>query len=273
MGNRDYLTEDEVRERCTTAHGGALEVVDFSGYAGVQSSIAIRCTRCGNTWMKRVVNIIHRGAKDGKACPKCSGVVRRTPEQFTSEVAEKTGGAYETLSDFTNTRSRVLFRHAKCGEEFWMKAHNFITLGQRCPVCRRAEGKKASKGEERIERYLIDAGIPYVREMTFIDLLGRNNARLAFDFFLKERKLLIEYDGHQHFAPVKIFGGLEYHERCKKHDAMKTEFARSNDFRLIRIPYTDYTRIEKILDVELRNVQRLGREAVPPSGGEMRDTP
>ena len=62
-------------------------------------------------------------------------------------------------------------------------------------------------------------------------------------------KLLIEYDGIQHFEEVEIFReSLTY---IQKNDDIKNQYCKDNDIKLIRIPYWDYDRIEEILQKEL----------------------
>ena len=60
--------------------------------------------------------------------------------------------------------------------------------------------------------------------------------------------LLIEYDGEHHFDPVPHFGGIETFNQVKKHDNIKTSFAKNNGIRILRIPYTEYEDIESILN-------------------------
>lgn len=62
----------------------------------------------------------------------------------------------------------------------------------------------------------------------------------------------IEYDGEQHFKPVK-FGTQSYedavrkHEYIKKHDEMKNAFCKDNSINLIRIPYYEFEDLEYYL--------------------------
>ena len=75
-------------------------------------------------------------------------------------------------------------------------------------------------------------------QYTFKNLLFR------FDFgILKENGFLshlIEYDGEQHFKPVKAWGGLERYLKQLDVDKRKNEFCEINNIKLIRIPYTKF---------------------------------
>lgn len=65
-----------------------------------------------------------------------------------------------------------------------------------------------------------------------------------FDFYLPNINTCIEYDGEQHFRPVEYFGGEDAFNRQIIYDNVKNEWCRKNGVNLIRIPYTDYDKID-----------------------------
>ena len=56
--------------------------------------------------------------------------------------------------------------------------------------------------------------------------------------------MCIEYDGEQHFMPIKWFGGDEGLENIKIRDGIKNKFCQDNNIKLLRISYKE--------DVELK---------------------
>ena len=62
---------------------------------------------------------------------------------------------------------------------------------------------------------------------------------------------MIEYQGQQHYYPVNIYGGEEKFEIQQEHDRRKREYAKSNGYNLLEIPYYDYDNIEEILNKAL----------------------
>lgn len=93
----------------------------------------------------------------------------------------------------------------------------------------------ASKGSLKIEQLLLNNNIPFEREKTFSDLLGKKNMPLRFDFYLPTYNKLIEYDGIQHFQERNFFRDtlLEIQTR----DIRKNEYCQLHKIPLVRIPY------------------------------------
>ena len=62
---------------------------------------------------------------------------------------------------------------------------------------------------------------------------------LQFDFYLPEYNLCIEYDGKQHFQPIKFFGGIKSFKELIIKDEIKNRFCQENNISLLRISYRD----------------------------------
>jgi len=145
-----------------------------------------------------------------------------------------------------------------------------------CPQCGASRGKqpldrqdcvcnacyaksKGSKGERSISNWLDARGIEFGREIQRDGLKFEHP--LFFDFHLTEFDVYIEYDGVQHFEPVAHFGGEEAFQCTQERDAIKDQYCKDNNIRLIRISYKDYDRIEEILTEELTKLGVLTAKA------------
>jgi hypothetical protein len=108
-----------------------------------------------------------------------------------------------------------------------------------CPKC------NASKGELMIEKILIKNDINYISEKR----ISCNNKSLRFDFYLSNYHVAIEFDGEQHFKPVKVFGGESGLNLAKLNDSYKDMYCRDNGISLLRIYYLDMNRkhIEELI--------------------------
>ena len=67
---------------------------------------------------------------------------------------------------------------------------------------------------------------------------------LRCDFYFPDHKVIIEFDGQQHFEPIR-FGNqteeeaLESHNICVENDKRKNKWAKENDHHMIRIRYDE----------------------------------
>lgn len=119
-----------------------------------------------------------------------------------------------------------------------------------------------SKGEEKIKELLDYGKISYVyNENYFKDLKNPDTDYcLRYDFVIINENnkplYLIEYDGEQHFRPVKAWGGEERFKKQKEADKIKNDYATAHNLPLIRIPYTHYSNLS-LKDLQLETTTFL----------------
>lgn len=103
-----------------------------------------------------------------------------------------------------------------------------------------------------IKKWLDSHNVKYVVQKRFKGC--KDKRTLPFDFYLPERNTCIEYDGEQHYRPVR-FGGISVDDSDKRfeyvkyHDEIKNNYCKSNNIKLIRIPY--FKDVYKELDLLL----------------------
>lgn len=133
------------------------------------------------------------------------------------------------------TSFNFIIKH-KCGYIRKTQYSAFIR-NPKCPLC----NKKISKGELSILEYLNKNNIAYETQVKM------GNTRQTFDF-LVNNKIVIEYNGEQHYKPINIFGGEERFKQQTIYDENKKDFCLKNNLILLIISYKDYNNIETILD-------------------------
>ena len=102
--------------------------------------------------------------------------------------------------------------------------------------------KNTSIGEKVISRILSDNLIYYEKQKEFKDCFNpKTGCKLKFDFYLPDYNCCIEYDGEQHFREVSIF--KETLEDIQYRDSIKNNYCKEHSIRLIRIPYTDFSKL------------------------------
>lgn len=182
-------------------------------------------------------------------CPKCFGNIKRTTEEFKKIVFELEGENYKVLGEYINCATPLKMQHTKCGNEFMVRPDKFTGINQRCPFC-----SNNSIGELKISDFLKKKNIFHITQYRFNDC--RNILSLPFDFAIFEEdklKILIEYDGKQHFIPNEFFGGEIGFERTKQNDSIKNQYCKDNNIPFYRIPYWKLKDIELILNKLIHN--------------------
>jgi hypothetical protein len=179
--------------------------------------------------------------KNGNACPKCSG---RCPEQSEHEfiLLVKSNG-HKLLSEYSGAKNKVLIDFKCNHNQHWIRIDHYKN-GVGCPVC------NESKGEKRIRKWLEDNKFYFIAQKEFDGLIGTGGGNLSYDFYLPKLNILIEYQGEFHDGKANDYvkENLEYQ---REHDKRKREYAKQKNIRLLEIWYSDYEKIEIILNESL----------------------
>lgn len=210
-------------------------------YIDNKTKIEIHHKKCGYKYPVRPDIFLNGKGR----CPICTPGARLTHEEYLIRFNKRSQGEYELLTAYRNAEELVCIYHKKCNETYWAKPYRFTAqIRSGCPHC------KESKGERRVRTYLKKHKIKFEPQFKFDDC--KNVHPLPFDFavFDENDKLLtlIEYDGKQHTKPYKYFGGMSSFLETKKKDKIRNEYCKKNGIPLLRINYTDFHRIEEILD-------------------------
>jgi hypothetical protein len=97
-------------------------------------------------------------------------------------------------------------------------------------------------GQTRFRQILTNLNIPFHPEKVFHGCLWR------FDFELTDLKILIEFDGQQHFKTGLWRPTLEDLEDGQQRDRDKLELALENGYRMIRFDYTWAVKEEELIE-------------------------
>ncbi|MEI4282504.1 hypothetical protein [Tetragenococcus halophilus] len=194
----------------------------------------------------------HNFLSNKQSCPYCSrekGMEkqRSNDKEYKKRVYDLVQDEYTVIGTYINSRTKIDVRHETCGLTFKVKPDAFIRGNQtRCPNCSR----KQSKGEKKVEEYLIQNHIPYQKEQTCDDLRSKKNWKLRFDFAIYDEEQIesvVEVDGIGHFKSVEYFRGEEGLKQVEENDEIKNQYCKKKGIQLIRIPYTIIDDTELIL--------------------------
>ena len=239
--NIKKLTHEEFINRMKEINNN-IEVLEE--YTDNKTKIKCRCKKDGYEW-----EVIPNSLLRGIGCPKCAGKNKKTTKDFKQEIKEINDNI-EILGEYVNARTKIKCKCKIDGYEWETRPDNLLG-GKGCPKC------NESKGEKRIGKYLDSKNIEYKSQYKFNDC--RSKFKLPFDFYIPNLNIAIEYDGEYHYMIINI-GKNDTYERAfnrfvegKIRDTIKTIYCKENNIKLIRIPYTEYDNIEKILEKELED--------------------
>lgn len=193
----------------------------------------------------------------GDWCPVCAGRYGDFQEKYRHIIEDINNGIM--FSPYIKANVHITCACHK-GHVFDMTPSNLLA-GKWCSDCQMSHGEKA------IQYYLDKHKIPHKTQYTFNDLKG-NVRLLPFDFAIFDEQnnlsCLIEYDGEQHFRPLRHSKDEEKNlakfKRVQRNDSLKNKYCHDNNIRLIRISFYDvderriknlYRDIERILDDKL----------------------
>lgn len=75
--------------------------------------------------------------------------------------------------------------------------------------------------------------------MTIVKLILRESNKTYIDFYLPEYNTFIEYNGQQHYIPIKYFGGeLKFREQVARDEYVRN-YCKANAIKLIEIKYDE----------------------------------
>lgn len=207
-------------------HEISPDLIILGEYINRVTPIQCQCKVCQHTWNPLPGNLLQ-----GKKCPRCKAIKngnsrRKDFKSFIELANELHYNKYDySKSIYINNFTQIAIICPIHGE--FLQIPYVHLRGCGCPKCNQ------SKGEILVENLLKKYGIYY--ESQFEVNLGTRKAYI--DFFLPEHNIFIEYNGLQHYIPVKHFGGeIRFQEQLSR-DNLLREYCSSNSINLIEIKY------------------------------------
>lgn len=194
-------------------------------YTKIKSTTLItgKCKECEKYSTKTMQDYMR-----GRGCKYCKKNVLKTQEDFQKEVGEE----YAVIK-YNGMDKKGLFKHSLCGFTYSASPRGYC-----CPICR------GSRGEKRVRYFLSKSNISFIEQKEW-NIQGH---LLRTDFYLPEQDKVIEYNGEQHYHPIKYFGGEDTFKRQVLYDNLKKEYFKD---KLIIISYLDFEKIEEVIKTHL----------------------
>ena len=218
----------------------------LSQYSGVKNKLDCECLIHNERF-----SIAGRHLLRGETgCRKCIDIkfhlgCLKSHEQFVKELSDINSNI-EIIGKYNGSKNNIEVKCLKCGH-IWSPIASSLLCGYGCPCCKR------SKGEEKIEKYLINSGIKFESQKKFSNL--RNTLPLSYDFYLPEYNTLIEYQGQFHDGSTSMVLKEKYFDKQQKNDKLKRDYAKDNGYNLLEIWYYDFDNTENIIDKFIYNLK------------------
>ena len=197
-----------------------ITVYDYSkvDFNNSNEKVCIICPIHGEFWQTANYHMY------GGNCPKCTGGVRLSKEDFIKKAKAIHGDKY----DYT----KVIYKNYSTKVEIVCKEHgsflqtpNNHLFGAGCPTC------PQSNLEGELRQILIRNQIKFEQEKTFPWL--KYKRKMFLDFYLPDFNIAIECQGGQHFSPIDLFGGEEFFNKTLLRDNIKNELCIEHGIKII----------------------------------------
>lgn len=222
------LTIDEVQIKLKELYPN--EELILLKWGGTAQPARIKCLKCGSVYQKKNGGTL-LDKRHKSICKKCFP----TQNNILKDTFDLPKG-YSYIEPYCGMHKKILIKHDECGF-IWKITPSNIKLGKGCPKC----NIRISKGEQKIINWLEENNIDFINHYK-VNIEGYN---LFVDFYLPHYDIYIEYNGEQHYYPVKHFGGNSKFKKQVELDNLKRKFLKN---KLIEIPYTYFSSIDDILE-------------------------
>ena len=204
-------------------------------YKGNKEYLSFRCSICNLVYKQQAYAHLN-----GRRCPYCFGTKRKTTQEYINECKQL--GYDLPIEGYKSNKLKIKHKCKLCGSVYKQKPNAHLS-GNGCPIC------NESHGERYIRNYLDNHNIVYESQKKFNGL--KDKQPLSYDFYLSKQKVLIEYQGIQHFESVSFDSKASSDlETQQYHDKLKREYAQKYGYTLLEPTYKldNQEKINKYLD-------------------------
>jgi len=231
-GGHRKLTNEDVDKRLM-----GRDIQRLENYINDMTKIKFQCTKknCQYIW-----SVIPMAIFRGDGCSACYGNVKLSNETVDQRLM---GRNIQRMGNYVNNHTSLEFKclENECGHTWHATTHAVIGSEETgCPAC------PLGKNERMIGKIFSDNFITYERGKQARDLfIDANIKRYRLDFYLPQFNTVIEYNGSQHYEPVR-FGGQSIEEasilfeKQINRDHLIEELCVKNNIKLIWIDGRTY---------------------------------
>ena len=233
LSEQHFLSDDEVQNRVSQKHPH----IKLIHYDGINSKESVWLCTKHNKQFQKVLSTMLRTEESG--CDECyKDRMRRefslTTEEFKMRL-KQSHPELELVGEYINFTTPIKLYCTKHDNEFETVPSYILHRTSCCP-------KSFKTYKEETMCSLIESwGYRIDRQHAFDGCSDTNS--LKFDCYLPDFNTAIEYDGENHYFPVKygtqsLEDATRKHEYTKRHDEIKNNFCKKNNILLKKLkPY------------------------------------
>lgn len=209
----------------------SIPIKRIGNYVNSKTKVELKCLKCNKTFHSTPNDI-----KSGNKCPYCRSNRKHTNEDIDNFIKEHDLQLIR-LTDYVNDETKITCRCLKCEKE-WSFLPQVIKQGRMCPFC-----CNHLKDEKRVGEVFVELGIDFKK----IHIELENGRKLFPDYHLPSLNCFVEYNGKQHYTPVKwseLSSQEEADERFKaqkERDEILRQYCLNHNINLIEIDGRKYT--------------------------------
>lgn len=226
----------------------------LSEYNGMNNPLKCYCNKHNKEFTRQAKSIFYKGV----GCEDCTYEKHSNAFKLTDDlISNRIHNANPdldviSLERYSEKNRYVKVRCEKCGYTWDSPYSSIIVNHTSCPNC----SPKISNGESKLIEILYNKNYNYspqykIPECKYKYSLPFDNALLDSD---NKLICLFEYQGEQHYKPIKYFGGEEKFKETKLRDQIKKDFCQEHNIPLLIIPYWEYNNMENLVDDFINNI-------------------
>lgn len=192
--------------------------------------IKFKCSECNHVFSASVSNIRSENwcniCAHKKLCnDECKLCYKNSFASHPKSIYWSNKNVEKPRNVFLNSGRKFWFNCNKCSNEFEMGL-NSINMGRWCPNCKYKTELKLYDALIQIYNITREFKVDWCKFGTY----------LPFDFVIKDKQVIIELDGAQHFQQISNWKSPE---ETRKSDVYKMKCANENGYSVIRILQED----------------------------------
>lgn len=209
-------------------------------YSNYNTYYRCKCS-CGKETIVRINTLVAGEVKSCGCLKKEQEKINLIP-QTMHDLTGQRFGKLTALSPFKQEKDLLgdYWWHCQCdcGNMIDVRGYSLVSGDTQSCGC-----LTMSKGEDQIINLLKEHKLKFLHDLAFFkDLILPSGGIGRYDFILLNEfnhpYRLIEFDGKQHFVPIRFFGGEQGLKKLQDNDNVKNEYAKQHNLPLVRIPYT-----------------------------------